>query len=257
MKQEGSRLILLIGYIGAGKSTYSQKLWKEAPETTLRVCMDEIIQMASFYDFQPALRSLYRGEEAHMILRGLALGLDVIVDRTNLERRTRATYLQMGRRLQELARLLLDTLDSPDLFGSPPSQVVQQWIVEWTQDLEDGLLYQQALLYAYQQYEWSSPPLFPSSLPQTYRDLLVKIAHLKIVGIHFDVPPDLCLKRRLEAEDRRLRERMRPIHWEKVLQDMIRRFEPPTLEEGFDELWILDENFEKKAIYTSTSASHR
>jgi len=258
MRPKNSRLILLIGYIGAGKSTYSQQLWQESPQTTLRVCMDEIIQMASFYDYQPNLRSFYRGEEAHMILRGLALGLDVIVDRTNLEAQTRAVYIRMGQTVRSIAQHLLEDLASPDLFGVSRPLHLERRIVELTQNLDDGMLYQQAFLYAYQQYAWSSSPtLFSSPMPRTYRELLNRVAHLRIIGVHFDVPPEVCLQRRISAEDRFLRERVRTIDWREVLEKMIRRFEPPSLDEGFDELWVLDERFERKEHHTAPSPAHR
>ena len=244
--REHSRLILMIGLAGSGKSTYARRLWQESPDTTLRVCMDEIIQMTSFYDFKPHLRPFYQLEERTILVRGLTFGLDVIVDRTNLEATTRAYYIEIGKNVRKMANHLLSSLpDSTDLFGSNPHIDIESILKNLSDEAQIPALYMEAFSSAYRRYvQQGADLLFKTGLPPDFKSLLKLLSKLRITGVFLDVPFEVCLKRRLKSPDRLLRESIRSINWREVLEKMVVRLERPSMDEGFDDLIFLNENFE-------------
>ncbi len=244
--RENSKLILMIGLAGSGKSTYARRLWQKSPDTTLRVCMDEIIQMTSFYDFKPHLRPFYQLEERTIIVRGLTFGLDVIVDRTNLEASTRAYYIEIGKNIRKIANHLLSSLpDSTDLFGSNPRIDIETLLTTVSEEIEVSPIYTEAFSSAYQRYlQRGTDFLFKTGIPPDFKSLLKLLSNLKVIGVFLDVPFEVCLKRRLKSPDRLFRESVRSINWREVLEKMIVRLERPSLDEGFDNLIFLNESFE-------------
>jgi hypothetical protein len=71
---------MLVGLIGAGKTTLAQQLWATDPKKTIRSSLDEIIQMISFYSYEPEMSDFYSGIERSTIINGLLDGYKVIID---------------------------------------------------------------------------------------------------------------------------------------------------------------------------------
>lgn len=98
-------LWVLVGLPGAGKTTFAFQLWKENPTGVIRVCLDDLIWMASFYGYRRELEEYYRTVEEAAILRGLKDGRAVVVDRTNLTREIRARLIHLARTVPTPVRL--------------------------------------------------------------------------------------------------------------------------------------------------------
>ncbi len=239
------RLILLIGFVGSGKTTYARELWKAAPHRLVRVSMDDLIQMLSFYDYQQHLVDLYRRQERATVIHALARGLDVVVDRTNLDRKTRRVFLSIGQTFRHLAARALELLRSGGLFGRPHPRELRQALLQMVQPLEDREAFATALTEAVETLaQGGGTSLFPwSPDPPTLETYFERLRGLRLEAVWLRVPPEVCLERRISDPLLPLREQVRTVDWEAVLKKMQAQFEPPTLKEGFDEIRILDAEF--------------
>jgi hypothetical protein len=81
---------------------------------------------------------------------------------------------------------------------------------------------------------------------------LERLGQIELCAAYFEIPLDVCLKRRLEDPLNTLRERTRKIDWCEVIERMQEELEPPTLEEGFDRIITIDDRGEVVAERTST-----
>lgn len=164
MNPPGPVLLILVGLPGAGKTTFAFRLWRENPERVIRVCLDDLILMASFYGYRKELEGFYGALEKLAILKGLKQGYIVVVDRTNLTREIRERFIRLAQ-----------------------------------------------------------------SLPS-----------VRLQAVYFPISPEEALRRRREDPFLALRERFTgPVRWEEVIARMARALEPPSLEEGFHELWVV------------------
>lgn len=92
------RLEVLVGMVGAGKSTYARK---RADDGAIVVSHDSISEgVHGRYRYEQGLREFYRGVEEDIARRALAAGLDVVVDRTNLTAEARRRWASFGRSLR-------------------------------------------------------------------------------------------------------------------------------------------------------------
>ncbi len=244
------RLILLVGFVGSGKTTYARELWKTAPHRLVRVSMDDLIQMLSFYDYQRHLVDLYRRQERSTVIHALARGLDVVVDRTNLDRKTRQVFLDIGRTFRRLGARALELLRAQGLFGHPHPSEIRRALVHLVQPLEDREAFATALSEAIDTLaHGGGTSLFPwSSEPITLESYFERLRTLRLEAVWLRVPPEICLERRLSDPLLPLREQVRTVDWQAVLDNMQRQFEPPSLREGFDEIRILDAEFRLQEI---------
>ena len=237
MRSDKQELILLIGFIGAGKTTYAMKLLKENPTETIRISMDDIIQMLSFYAYQPNLIQFYLSEELNLLKRALVYGLNVIIDRTNLDRATRSRFIETGKRFRVLANEILSKFEEPEIFGADSIEKLKR-AIKSIPEPSDRESFENAFT------QLIPPFLETKSVPFSFHQALRRLAELKIVGIYFRVSPEICLERRLKDPARSLREKLRPIDWQSVLKKMQLKFEYPQLEEGFDRIEIRGPDFE-------------
>lgn len=224
------RLYILIGPIGAGKSTFARKMYLRNPDRTIRICLDDIIQMTSFYNYDPELDDFYRDIETSAIVKALLRGMDVIVDRTNLTRRHRERFIRIGKIMKDFAIKLTAVLEQGDFF-SKEEEILKKSIGRIVEEIDDDYI-KNLLLSSLPEITGEMTVLFPHGAKNPFK-LLKK---LKIIGVYFKTPYEICLERRLNDPLLSLREITRKINWKKVLDKMIQILELPSLEEGFDEL---------------------
>ena len=90
-------LNLMVGNIGTGKSLIARKLMIDGARV---VCMDAIQRMIAGGDYDrydKAAGKVYHAAEDAAILTALELGLSVVIDRTNIDRKTRARFIDMAK----------------------------------------------------------------------------------------------------------------------------------------------------------------
>lgn len=93
-----SKLVLLVGNVGSGKSLFAKKLARR--EGLVVVNNDAIQQMCAGgeYDmYDPGKKSVYDTITRAAILEGLKIGPGVVVDRTLMSAESRAKYIAMGK----------------------------------------------------------------------------------------------------------------------------------------------------------------
>jgi len=88
-------LIILVGNIGSGKSTTVKKLVKEGYIVISRDAFRYMIG-AGEYIFNPKLEPIIHNMNIDCLIRCLQVGLDVVVDETNVSRGMRKRYLELG-----------------------------------------------------------------------------------------------------------------------------------------------------------------
>lgn len=104
---------ILCGPIGCGKSSYAAKRAKQGAI----VVNDDNIVIAmhggdySLYD--PKLKFLYKSLENHAIILAIAAGRDVVIDRPNYSKQTRARYISLAKSLDRTVKLILWPWKSP------------------------------------------------------------------------------------------------------------------------------------------------
>lgn len=97
-------LTILVGNIGCGKSSYAQgkvKLAKKMNAKVVVVNMDSIQQMigGGLYDqYDREKKDIYWATEEKIINESLQRGFSVIVDRTNMDKKRRKRFIDMGKK---------------------------------------------------------------------------------------------------------------------------------------------------------------
>jgi len=246
-------LWVLVGLPGSGKTTFSKRLWEQNPARTIRICLDDIIQMISFYNYDRALKLFYGEIERRPVVSSLVQGYCVVVDRTNLNRSTREQFLSLRRHIERVAAELLETLertgsdssaletylwdrvrglsapcpadrqesDPPDSGEQPTEVLVPEAFL--------GLLRGYYLPVRELSLFGSGAPPFPS-----YREHLQALRTIPTVAVYFDVRSEVALARRESDPLLHLREIARKHDWKEVLRRMERDLEVPATSEGFD-----------------------
>jgi predicted kinase len=244
-------LWVLVGLPGSGKTTFSKKIWEQNPTRTLRVCLDDIIQMMSFYSYDRALRYFYGETERRPIVSGLVQGLCVIIDRTNLNRAVRSQFLALKQQVEQAAagverEFLRVEGDLEVLAHRIRAHLWQLFPAAETQDEppDEVLSYEAFLRLLRSSYLparelslFGGTPAPHPSFEQHLRDL----GRVGATAVYLDVPRDLALARRREDPFLPLREVHRRHDWAEVLTRMERELETPAVNEGFDAVLRVDE----------------
>ena len=90
------KVMLLVGCPGSGKSTWSKEFIKDAP-LTRRVCPDEFRAKLGWGEGDQSVSHL-AFEASHNALRQyLSLGLNVIIDATNMHQKGRREFIKIAR----------------------------------------------------------------------------------------------------------------------------------------------------------------
>lgn len=90
---------LLVGMIASGKSTYCKR---RAAEGAIITNDDNIVKLVHGDDYtlyNKRLKPLYKLIETAIIHYGVSHGFDVVVDRTNLDKKMRARYIGIAQSL--------------------------------------------------------------------------------------------------------------------------------------------------------------
>lgn len=98
---------ILCGPISCGKSTYAHN---RAKDGAIVINDDAIVKMLHGGDYtlyDSTLKPLYKSIENHIITHAVAVGLNVIIDRTNHLKSTRARYVSIAKSLDEDVKLVL------------------------------------------------------------------------------------------------------------------------------------------------------
>lgn len=105
---------VLVGMIASGKSTYAKG---RAAEGAIIVNDDALVIAlhGGRYDmYAQALKPLYKAMESAAVHAAIAAGRDVVIDRTNLSRETRAFYVALARRLDTSAGVVVWMPGTPE-----------------------------------------------------------------------------------------------------------------------------------------------
>ena len=224
---------ILIGLPGSGKTTYAKELIEKDPENTLRISMDDILQMVSFYRFIRDNAPLYREFEFSIYITALVRGFNVVVDRTNVDRETRKRFILPAVKVRELANLIFSEWQEErmSLFREPDEIIIKKLFEKLEFDetsLEHAIKEEFRKFYIQSQM----PSLFGEQ--KDFYTHLKRVKNLKIVGVFFDLPIETCIKRRVEDPD--VVRRGEGINWEEVILRLAGKLEEPEMCEGFDEL---------------------
>ncbi len=229
------KVYILIGLPGSGKTTFARKLISNDPYNTIRIAMDDILQMTSFYNFIRENVPLYHEFESTMYVTAITQGFNVIVDRTNIDRKTREMFIKPPRRTREIARMILDSLNQErmSLFRESDEKIIEKILKEFKKDDE---LTEKIIQSFWKMFVSSlNPDLYHNR--QDFESILKTVSNLEIVGVFFDLPIDVCIKRR--TQDPYVLIRGEGIDWEGVIKKLAEKFETPEIDEGFDRLDVL------------------
>ncbi|MCK4420227.1 AAA family ATPase [candidate division WOR-3 bacterium] len=232
---------LLVGLVGAGKTTFAQHLWSVSPDRTIRSSLDEIIQMMSFYNYEPKMHSFYIGVERTSIIDGLINGYKVVVDRTNITRSIRGQFISLVTKMKEIAKRYLklyDTVKEDTFIERCERDLIESILIEESREIID--IYSSFLkLVRNWKAKRKEPELFPEKSP-SIRKNLKDITEIEIVCVYFDIPFKICLMRRIHDPFNILRDRVKKVDWKAVIKKMERQLEPPTINENFDRIYTVD-----------------
>lgn len=168
--------IMLIGTAGSGKTTFAYELIKRN-KRILRVCLDDIIYMSHFYNYDNNFKEVYYELEKNAISFLLGQGYHVLHDRTNLTKETRKKF------------------------------------INFVDEIEKNKLNR-------------------------------KINNINIIGVYFNVDKDICKERRIKDPLLSLREQYSITQdWGTIIEKQSAILEVPEIEEGFNKLYEMDENF--------------
>lgn len=227
--------------MGAGKTTFAQQLWSSDPKGTIRSSLDEIIQMISFYDYEPKMSGFYTGVERSTILDGIIDGYRVIIDRTNASRRVRKRFISLVAKLKGVSREFLhlhETAGDDKFIEECEKRVIENVLME--ENRVKTSIYSSFLkLIRRWKAKKSQQDLFKQK-GYLIKEELKKILQSEVVGIYFDIPEDVCIERRLNDPYNVVRDRSSEIDWKAVIKRMSKKLEPPSIDEGFDRLYIVN-----------------
>ncbi len=231
---------LLIGLVGAGKTTFAQKLWSISPKRTIRSSLDEIIQMMSFYDYEPKMSSFYSGVERTSIIDGLINGYKVIVDRTNITRKVRSRFISLIMKIKKISKEhlhLYDTLEEDVFIERCEKNLIKSILLEEGRNID---IYSSFLKLI---RDWETKRKEPELFPQEssfIRKSLEDITEMEIISVYFDIPLKICIRRRMDDPLNILRDKVQEIDWEAVIRKMQGQLQPPDINEGFNRIYIID-----------------
>ncbi len=244
-------LWIMVGVIGSGKTTLCREVWKQSQRPLLRICLDDIVQMLSFYSYEQEMKLLYADMERLPMVKGLTSGCSVIIDRTSLTREIRERFLSVGRKVRAMAADLRDKAETDRSRNLVYEEQLEKYLERrfpLYQGREDAL-YIEAFreLMDRRAASGGAGSLFPEeSEPGITADLvqhMEEVAGLSMVAVYYDVDIDKCLKRRKEDPAAASRNVVRKVDWDRVMEEMTAVLEPPRKEEGFDAVFKIGEGW--------------
>jgi predicted kinase len=234
---------MLIGLVGAGKTTFAQDLWSADPKRTVRSSLDEIIQMMSFYHYEPKLSNFYGGIERSAIIEGLLDGYKVIIDRTNITKRVRGRFITLVKHMRNTAKDflgLMSGLEAHDFYEHCERNLIEHILLN--ESREHVSIHTSFLKFIRDWKAKSNQPSLFEHDGSPIKAQLHSIMQTEIVGVYFSVPRKICLERRIDDPHNALRDTARNVDWKAVIRRMAKQLEPPRMEEGFDRLYSINED---------------
>ncbi len=232
-----------VGVVGAGKTTFALKLWKISPNRLLRVSLDDIIQMMSFYGYQRELSLLYGAIEELGIIKGLIRGHQVYVDRTNLTPEIRKRFIGIAQKIEATAQEALKIWEVSLEAGVDPEREITEYLTYTSEETDQETDRDIKEFMRETLFGPKYPTLIPEAMkledPQAY---LEKLSNIEKVFIYFEIDPKLALERRQRDPYAPLRELTgRKIDWSEVLNNMLKMMSVPKKEEGFSRGYRIDQ----------------
>ncbi len=108
LRKENKLLTILVGNVGCGKSRYAQE--QAIKENMVIINMDYITEMVGGRDNNYDLKKkpIYWAIEEKAITESLERGFSVIIDRTNMDKKRRKRFIDIGKRYPWVSVLCLD-----------------------------------------------------------------------------------------------------------------------------------------------------
>jgi predicted kinase len=110
-------LEILVGMIASGKSTYCKMRAREGAV----IINDDSITMALHANqyglYNKKYKMLYKAIEMDIITQALGMGIDIVVDRPNLSKETRARYISLARALEVQAVGVVFEMFKPEVHA--------------------------------------------------------------------------------------------------------------------------------------------
>jgi predicted kinase len=95
-----NKIEVLIGMIASGKSTYCRKRAKEGAIIVNDDALVTLLHGGDYTLYTQDLKKLYKSIDINIVTMALSIGLDVVIDKTNLTKSTRQRYISLGECLE-------------------------------------------------------------------------------------------------------------------------------------------------------------
>lgn len=235
-------LIIPIGIQGSGK-TYTALNLRELLENPKifrslnRASFDDIVTSISGYgNFKPIKVPVYASAVRGIIYASLLMGFNVYPDMMNLTSRQRLLNIQPASLIRDLAQegILKVVYEQHSL--SKAINVLASHVKTNTknnsQELERIAFYVMDIINTKKE----TPEEYESFM-DNLEALIDRVSNLKIVGLSYEILIDTCWERFLQGyEHDRDKQAYTKEQWWQIIQNSIRKYEPPSISEGFDKI---------------------
>lgn len=92
-----NELIIMVGNIGSGKSFLASKFAKNGYVVVNMDSIQRMIGGGEYGMYDHAKKDVYHAAEASIVTTALNHGLNVIIDRTNMDRKSRKKFIELGK----------------------------------------------------------------------------------------------------------------------------------------------------------------
>jgi len=108
---------VLVGPIASGKSTYARKRAEMGAVIVNNDAIVTAVHGGIYTAYNKALKPFYKAVETFMITTALAMGRDVVIDRTNMNRGTRLRYTSLAKAFGTKAYAVLFQDEGPEVHA--------------------------------------------------------------------------------------------------------------------------------------------
>ncbi len=117
MKQPYQHVIILVGAPGSGKSTWSKEIEKANSNNLIRICPDEFRAKLGTGENDQSVSAAAFEATRNTMIDILDRGLGVIVDATNMYRKTREQFISIARKKNALVTAIVFKVDRDTLIN--------------------------------------------------------------------------------------------------------------------------------------------